>query len=212
MIPRSVLVVATASLFLTSCASTLAPLVAPDVDTDAAALRAGDYEIDPDHAALIFRVDHLGFSDFVGRFEKFDAVLDFDPDNPEAARIEAIIDIGSLDIANDEFAGTLKGGQWLNAANFPEARFVSRSMEITGEKSGIVTGDLTLGGVTAPVQLTVTFNGGARDPLRSGAYVVGFSAAGSFDRTEFGIDRFSGIVGDEISIEIEAEFIRRAAR
>ncbi len=192
-----------------SCASTLAPLVAPDVDTGAAALRAGEYELDPEHAALIFRVDHLGFSDFVGRFETFNAVLDFDPDAPEAASVEAIIEVGSLDIANDAFAETLKSDQWLGAGSSPTARFVSRSLDITGEKSGIVTGDLTLRGVTAPVSLAVTFNGGARDRLRGGAYVVGFSARGAFDRTDFGIDRFSGIVGDEIAIEIEAEFIRR---
>lgn len=201
--------VAAACVFAASCASTLAPLVAPQVNTDATALREGAYELDPDHAALIFRVDHLGFSDFVGRFEIFDAVLDFDPENPQVARIEAIIDVGSLDIANDEFAETLTSGQWLDAANFPQARFLSTGMEITGASTGLVTGELTLHGVTAPMQLAVTFNGGSRDRLRGGAYIVGFSAKGAFDRTAFGVDRFSGVVGDMISIEIEAEFIRR---
>jgi len=201
--------VAAAFVFAPSCASTLAPLVAPQVITEASALREGAYQLDPDHAALIFRVDHLGFSDFIGRFEIFDAVLDFDPDDPQAARIDAIIEIGSLDIANDAFAETLTSGQWLDAARFPQARFLSTGMEITGASSGIVTGEFTLHGVTAPMELAVTFNGGARDRLRGGAYVVGFSATGEFDRTEFGVDRFSGVVGDMVSIEIEAEFIRR---
>lgn len=199
------------SLFLLgACASTLAPLVAPKVDTDRSALEEGAYGLDPDHAALIFHVDHLGFSEFVGRFDRFDAALDFDPENPQAARIEAVIDITSLDVANDEFAETLKSPQWFDAPRFPEARFVSTAIEITGENTGVMTGDLTLRGETAPVALNVTFNGGARDRLRRGAYVVGFSATGAFDRKAFGVDRFSGVVGDQVSIEIEAEFIRRA--
>ena len=199
-------------LFLVgACASTLAPLVAPNVVTDASALEEGAYSLDPDHAALTFRVDHLGFSDYVGRFERFDVVLDFDPENPEAAQVEAVIDMTSLNVANDEFAETLRGPQWFDAARFPEARFVSTAIEITGENTGVMSGNLTLRGETAPAALNVTFNGGARDRLRRGAYVVGFSATGAFDRRTFGVDRFSGIVGDEVSIEIEAEFIRRDA-
>ena len=199
------------SLFLiAACASTLAQLAAPKVDTDRSALEEGAYELDPDHAALIFRVDHLGFSEFIGRFERFDAGLDFDPEKPQAARINAVIDMTSLDVGNDEFAETLKGAQWFDAPRFPEARFISTAIEITGENAGTMTGDLTLRGETAPVTLSVTFNGGARDRLRRGAYVVGFSATGAFDRNAFGVDRFSGVVGDQVSIEIEAEFIRRA--
>lgn len=211
MIKVKAAAIAAACVFAPSCASTLAPLVAPQVNTEASALRDGAYQLDHDHAALIFRVDHLGFSDFIGRFESFDATLDFDPDDPQAARIDAIIDVASLDIANDAFADTLISGQWLDADKFPQARFVSTGMEITGPSSGIVTGAFTLHGVTAPMQLAVTFNGGARDRLRGGAYVVGFSATGGFDRTVFGVDRFSGVVGDRVSIEIEAEFIRRNA-
>ena len=198
------------TLFLMSaCASTLAPLVAPNVDTDANALEEGAYRLDRDHAALTFRVDHLGFSDYVGRFERFDATLDFDPEQPEAARVEAIIQMTSLDVANDEFAETLKGPQWFHTARYPEALFVSTAIEITGDNTGIMTGDLTLRGKTAPVSLNVVFNGGARDRLRRGAYIVGFSAVGAFDRTVFDVDRFSGVVGDEVTIAIEAEFMRR---
>jgi len=69
-------------------------------------------------------------------------------------------------------------------------------------------GDLTLKGVTAPITLDVTFNGGGNDLLRGG-YIVGFSAQGAFNRTTFGVDRFAGIVANDVTIEIEAEFIRR---
>lgn len=198
------LAAAVGALSLSACAS----LIAPHVETGAVALRPGAYAVDPNHAALIFKVEHMGFSHFVGRFERFDATLDFDEANPAAARLEASVDMTSLDVANDEFATTLTGQNWFDANAYPQAVFRSTSIETTGENTGRVTGDLTLHGVTAPVTLDVTFNGGGRDILR-GAYVVGFSAHGTIDRTAFGVDRFSGIVGDQVDIEIEAEFLRK---
>lgn len=207
MMNRAILV-GMAAIGATGCASALAPVLKPNVATEAAALRDGAYRLDPEHAALHFRINHLGFSDFIGRFETFDVSLDFDADNPGAARIDAAIDMRSLDIANDEFAATLMGPQWFDAGRFPEARFQSTSIEITGDNTGRAHGDLTLKGVTAPVTLYIEFNGGGNDRLR-GAYVVGFSVHGRINRSTFGVDRFSGLIGDEVEIEIEAEFLRR---
>lgn len=195
-------------LFLIIVASTLsacASLVTPHVATGSEALRAGAYRLDPRHASLVFKINHMGFSDYVGRFERFDASLDFDEADPAAARVDATIDMTSLDVAYDEFAATLTGPNWFDAARFPQAVFHSTSIAATGDNTGTMTGDLTLHGVTRPVTLDVTFNGGGQDLLR-GAYVVGFSAHGAINRDDFGVDRFDGIVSDEVKIEIEAEF------
>ncbi|GJL91121.1 YceI family protein [Hyphococcus sp.] len=202
------LLIITSWLFVSGCASALAPLVKPDVEQGAAALRSGAYELDTDHAALLFQVNHLGFSEFAGRFDRFNVSLDFDDQNPEAANIDAMIDMTSLDVANDAFAETLMGPQWFDAAAFPQARFTSTAITVTGENNGILNGNLTLHGVTAPVTLDVAFNGGARDRLRN-AYVTGFSARGVISRAAFGVDRFSTLVGDEVKIEIQAEFKKR---
>ncbi|MFQ5563686.1 MAG: YceI family protein [Parvularculaceae bacterium] len=201
---RAKVAAALSTLSLTACVS----LITPHVETGAVALKPGEYALDPDHAALLFRVEHMGFSYFIGRFEHFEASLDFDEADPTAARVEAIIDMTSLDVANDEFAATLTGPNWFNASAYRQAVFRSTSIETTGENTGRVTGELTVHGVTAPVALNVVFNGGGRDILR-GAYVVGFSAHGTFDRATFGVDRFSGVVGDQVEIEIEAEFLRK---
>lgn len=187
-----------------SCASLVAPKVAPEP----AALKAGAYSLDQKHASLLFKINHLGYSTYVGRFETLDATLDFDATNVSAAHVEAKIDIASLDVANDEFAETLTGPSWFDASAFPEAVFKSTQIEKTGETTGRMTGDLTLHGVTQPVTLDVAFNGAAQDVLRGG-YVVGFSAKGSFSRKAFGVDRFEGIVGDDVAIEIETEFVKR---
>ena len=193
-----------AALFSVSCAS----LVTPSPQASREALRAGAYSLDQAHASVLFKIDHLGFSTYIGRFEGLEASLDFDAEDPGSARLEAIVDMGSLDIANDDFAETLKGPDWFDAAAHPQAIFRSRSIAVTGENAGRMEGDLTLKGVTAPVTLDIVFNGGARDLIR-GAYVVGFSARGVIDRTAFGVDAFSGVIANEVALEIEAEFLRQ---
>lgn len=195
-------------LVLAGCQSLIAAVARPDVTTARVELEGGAFRLDPTHAAVIFRINHLGYADYIGRFEMLDASLDFDPERPEASSLTATIEIASLDIANDDFAATLIGPDWFDAEAHPQAVFRSTAIEVTGENTGRITGDLTLKGVTAPVMLDVTFNGGGDDRLR-GAYVVGFSAKGEFDRTDFGVDRFSGLITDMVRIEIEAEFLRQ---
>ena len=196
-----------ALLMLAGC-NTLASTFAPDATAERAALKTGEYGLDATHTAVTFKINHLGFSNYVGRFEAVDASLDFDAANPAEASLEAIIDVTSLDIANDEFAATLIGPGWFNSAEHPDAVFRSTSIDVTGETSGKVTGDLTLKGVTKPVTLNVVFNGGDNDPLRGG-YAIGFSATGSFNRSDFGITKYLGPVSDEVKIDIEAEFVRK---
>lgn len=196
-----------AFLMLVGC-NTLASTFAPDATAERAALKTGEYSLDAKHTAVTFKINHLGFSNYVGRFEAVDASLDFDAANPAEASLEAIIDVTSLDIANDEFAATLIGPGWFNSAEHPDAVFRSTSIDVTGETSGKVTGDLTLKGVTKPVTLNVVFNGGDNDPLRGG-YAIGFSATGSFNRSDFGITKYLGPVSDEVKIDIEAEFVRK---
>ncbi|NWG91503.1 MAG: YceI family protein [Parvularculaceae bacterium] len=195
-------------LILSLASAACASIIAPKVASEPAALKPGAYALDPHHAAVLFKVNHLGYANYVGRFEKLEATLDFDAADPELSHVEARIDIASLDVGNDEFAATLAGPDWLDAGRFPEAVFRSTRIETIAGNAGRMIGDLTLHGVTSPVAFDVTFNGGAADFLRGG-YVVGFSAKGEFSRKAFGVDRFDSVVGDKVVIEIEAEFVRR---
>ena len=198
---------AAALLALPAC-NTLAAAVSPKAKTERAALRTGTYALDNLHTAVTFKIGHLGFSNYVGRFELAQASLDFDAENPAAAQLEAIIEIASLDVANDEFAETLTGSSWFDAEAHPQAIFRSTGITITGDTTGTVTGDFTLKGTTKPVTLDVIFNGGDNDSLRGG-YAIGFSATGSINRSEFGLTRFVGPISDEVVIDIEAEFLRK---
>jgi polyisoprenoid-binding protein YceI len=170
-------------------------------------LPAGAYRLDPEHASLLIKIDHLGFSTLVGRFDRFEASLDFDPGNPASSRLSAEIDPASIDFNLPMFEEQLRGSDWFEVARFPDARFISREVVVTGEKTGRVTGDLSLHGVTQPVTLDVTFNG-AGDSLVTGHYTLGFGATGTLTRSAFGLGAYAPAVGDEVALEIHAEFQR----
>lgn len=175
---------------------------------------AGSYALDRAHASLLFRVDHIGFSKYTGRFTDFDARLDFDPANPARMALTATVDPRSLTLDNPPpgFEAELRGVNWLDAGRFPEMTFRSTAVQLTAPNAARVTGDFTLHGVTRPVTLDVTFNGGyAGHPMDPRAR-VGFSAKGVLKRTEFGIAY--GVpapgtkmgVSDDVDIILEAEF------
>jgi polyisoprenoid-binding protein YceI len=194
--------------------ATSAPAAAPAAPID---VPAGDYTLDKSHASLIFRVDHLGFSNYTARFKKFDAKLSFDPANLASSSVTATVDARSLetdfpDPTKVDFNAQLQNEQWLDTKKFPEMTFKSTSVEETGPNKVRITGDFTLRGVTKPVVLDATFNGGYRGHPMDPNARIGFSAQGTLKRSDFGIDY--GIpapgtkmgVGDEVQIVIETEF------
>ena len=191
-----------------------APAAAAPAAPAAPQVPAGDYKLDPAHASLTFKVNHLGFSHYTARFSTFDASLKFDPAHPEASSVEATIDPKSLTLNAPPagFKDELTGKAWFDAAQYPAITFRSTKVEVTGANTAKITGDFTLHGVTKPVVLDATFNGGyagfAMDPHAR----IGFSAHGVFKRSEFGMG--FGVpapgqtmgVSDEVDVQIEAEF------
>ena len=193
-----------------ACATTLVScdrLLTPDFNTEVAELRSGAYTLDTDHAALLFKINHLGFSTFIGRFTEFDATLDFDPENIEASSAEVIVDMSSIDVNLPEFEEELRGENWLNVEAYPQAIYRTTSLvEEIDENSFVFAGDLTFHGTTAPVNLRVDFNGGGRNFLTR-SYTLGFEGSATFLRSDFGADRFTNFgIGDEIELEIHVEF------
>ncbi len=203
--------VAAAMLMLAACAP---PAEAPAPAPVAHDAPAGEYVLDPSHADLSFRVNHIGFSKYTARFNAVDAVLQFDPAYPETMRVVATIEVRSLTLPAPPpgFTEEMLGPHWLDAAQFPQISFRSSDVERTGANTARVHGDLTLHGVAKPITLEATFNGGyAGHPLEPRAR-IGFSAHGSFKRADFGIalgvpaPRSTMGVGDEVEVIIEAEF------
>jgi len=182
-------------------------ILTPGFETSVQDLRAGAYTLDKDHASLNWKINHLGFSSYIGRFNDFDASLDFDPENIEASTLEVIVNTASLDVNNAAFAEDLRGSAWFNVETFPQAIFRTTSfVEATSDTTFVFRGDLTLLGTTAPVDLTVIFNGGGRNFLTR-RYTLGFSASSVFKRSEFGMNNLVPFgIGDDIELEIHVEF------
>jgi polyisoprenoid-binding protein YceI len=197
---------------------TLAALALTPESAFAADIPAGVYKLDKTHASLTFRVSHMGFSNYTARFKRFDATLNLDPAKPAAATLSATVDAASLetDFPTPEvvdFNAQLRGPEWLDAAKFPAMTYRSTRTELTGPATARISGELTLRGVTKPVTLNATFNGGY--PGMAGfdpAARIGFSAKGVLNRSDFGVAY--GIpppgsimgVSDAVEIIIEAEF------
>jgi len=176
---------------------------------------AGVYSIDKAHTSVTFRVSHLGFSRYTARFGTVDGKLKFDPAHPAAMTVEARIDPKSLQLGAPPagFHNQLMGKEFFDAVKFPAITFRSTRVQLTGPHAAKVTGNLTLHGVTKPVTLDVTYNGGyppnAMDP---GGARIGFSAHTVFKRSAFGMGY--GVpaagsnmgVGDDVDVAIETEF------
>lgn len=201
---RSTLLAAALALSLTACGSLLP---ANNQTTDAAELEAGAYKLDPEHSTILFKVSHLGFSTYVGRFNTAEGALRFDPEAPAESQLDVTIDTTSADTPSAELDDVLRGRDWFDTERFPTARFESTAITVSGDNTGTVTGNLTLRGVTKPVMLAVTFRGGAYN-LLTGAFTLGFEASGALKRTEFGMGSLVPAIGNEVTLEIHAEFQR----
>ena len=191
-------------LLLSGCAS----IVRPNYETEIIKLRSGAYELDPAHSFLIFKVNHLGLSTYVGRFNTLSATLDFDPQKIEQTQLDSVVAMNSIDVNDSELEERLQGGDWFNVAKYPEARFDTASVEAGTDGTFLFTGNMTFRGITKPVVLTARFNGGA-DNLLTRRYTLGFTATGTMKRSDFGMDAFDSLVGDDVELEIYAEFLRK---
>ncbi|CAO3455974.1 Protein yceI precursor [Azospirillum argentinense] len=165
------------------------------------------YKLDPAHTAVVFIVDHLGFSKAVGSFNTVAGELAFDKDAADKSSLSVTIDTASIDTNHAKRDEHLKSPDFFNAKEFPKMTFKSTKIETTGDKTGKLHGDLTLLGVTKPVVLDVTFNKDGVSPA-SKQETVGFSARGTIKRSDFGMKYGVPNIGDDIQIIIESEAVK----
>ncbi len=163
------------------------------------------------HMTVHFSIDHGGLSLTRGTFRELSGELILDPSKPEAAQLSIKINATSFDTAHYVRDNAVRA-VFLKALKNPSITFKSTKIVKTGDKTGKVTGDLTMIGVTKPVTLDVTFNKAAKRP--SGEDYYGFSATASINRLDWGINAYSSksppaVTGEVIDIEIAAEFVRQ---
>ncbi len=208
---------AVAALTLAACnppAETPASTEAPPVEVNAP---SGEYALDPHHSTVTIRAQHFGLAHYTLRFNNVSGTLNFNAENPAQSTIQATVDVTSLDTPYSgarDFDAELQNSSWLDSASFATATFASTGVEQTGPNTARVTGDLTLKGQTHPLTLDVTYAGShSPHPMGMQTSSIGFSARGTIQRSQFGINELipragNDGVSDAVEIIIEAEFTR----
>lgn len=173
--------------------------------TDLTKVPSGKYLVDPSHTSVTFYVSHLGLSPFASRFDKIGGEMTFDSEQPEKSKLQITLDPASINTNSAELDEKLRADDGLNPKKYPTMTFVSTKIERTGPTTGLITGDFTMMGVTKPVTLDVVFVGAGIHPF-SKKQAMGFSATGKLLRSDFGFTKWAPLVGDEIKMQISAEF------
>ena len=186
---------------IASAAAVAAGLLAFAASAQAAPVK---YEFDKAHTQITFFVNHLGFSNSSGRFQDFDGHFMYDAANPADSSVEVAIDAASIFMGTKPWDDHLKNADFLNVEKFPKITFKSTKIDVTGEKTANITGDLTILGVTKPVVLAATLNNAGKHPM-NGKDHAGFSATTTIKRSEFGMNYGLPNVGDDVSVRIEVE-------
>ena len=184
----------------------LAACATPAVVTPTAA-PAGNYKLDPTHASVHWSLSHAGLSNYTARFDDISGALNFNPESPENSTVDIRIDPKSVNTGLPKFDEEIAtSGNYFDADTYPEIRFVSTGIKLTGEATGLISGDLTLKGVTKPVTLDVTFNGAGKSFGNPGK-TLGFSATTKFLRSDYNMGHLVSFgIGDEVTLRIETEF------
>jgi polyisoprenoid-binding protein YceI len=164
--------------------------------------RADDYTVDPAHSAAVFRVSHLGLSWSYGRFGDVSGSFAIDAQNPSGTLFTLMAQVGSIDTGNAKRNEHLKSPDFFDAAQYPTVSFKSTSVRpVNGGYE--VEGDLTLHGVTKPI--TLNLKGGRTAEFPRGVQRTGYVTEFSIKRSDFGMDKMVGAVGDKITVEFSFE-------
>ena len=169
-----------------------------------AAGAAERYRLDKPHTQILFAVSHLGLSTSYGKFMDYDGGFTLDRGNLSRSKVDVTVHMASVDMGDRAWDDAVKGRDFFDVAQYPDMRFVSTGVRRTGDNAAVVTGNLTLRGVTRPVTLDVTLNKTGRHPFMD-KYMAGFSAAGVLRRSDFGMGHGVPFVGDEVKLILEVE-------
>lgn len=172
-------------------------------------LFAADYVIDTKgaHAFIQFKIQHLGYSWLLGRFNEFSGSFSYDEKNPSAAKITVDINPASIDSNHAERDKHLRGEGFLEVDKYPEAKFVSTSFEEKGDGKAVLKGHLTLHGVTKEITIEVNHIGAGKDPW--GGYRRGFEGSTTLVLKDFGIQRDLGPASQAVDMYLSIEGIRQ---
>src|SRR5580704_17050402 len=170
--------------------------------------------LDPTHSILEFKIRHLMISNVSGAFKNFKAEVKTNESDFSSAHINLTAEMQSVDTNNEQRDAHLRASDFFEVEHFPELKFKSTRIEKLNSDNFALFGDLTLKGITKPVELQVEYNGLVKDPW--GGERAGFQITGKINRSEWGIN-FNGVLetggvvlSDEVKISSELQLVKQA--
>jgi polyisoprenoid-binding protein YceI len=174
------------------------------------AMGAETYQLEKTHVDLLFSINHAGFTEKHGSFRELDATLRYDAQQPENSQVNVTVKMGSVDTGFPARDTDLRSDKFLDVAKYPEMHFVSTKVTRDADQTLRIDGELTLHGITKPLTLHAKLNKAAPNPFDKRP-TLGFSATGSLRRSDFGISTYLPMIGDVVTLTIDAEFNRPAS-
>lgn len=165
---------------------------------------ATPYTLDASHSQIVFSYDHLGYSRTTGMFSGFEGTIMFDEADPSASSVEVSFPAESLITGWPAREGHFLSDDFFGAEANPVVSFTSTAIEVTGDNTGVITGDLTINGITQSVALDAKLNQASNHPMQEKPW-VGFDATTTLLRSDFDMGNFAPFVGDEVDIYISIE-------
>lgn len=164
------------------------------------------YKVDPTHSFVTFSISHLGYSFLQGRFNDVTGNFTYDAAKPSANVIAVDVKTASIDTNHAERDKHLRGKDFLETDKYPTASFKSTGFQARGD-SGVLSGDLTLHGVTKPIKVDVTFVGAGKDPW--GGYRRGYTGKTQIKRSDWGMDYDLGPAAETMELLFVIEGVRQ---
>jgi polyisoprenoid-binding protein YceI len=170
----------------------------------------GTWKFDPMHLQVEFSAKHLGMMTVRGNFTEVNATGELYPDQPERSKVDVTITSASIRTHNEQRDNDLRASYFLEVDKYPTMTFKSTKIETKGKDKGVMTGDLTIKGVTKPVSLNVVKYGEFNDPAMG--HRIAFAAETKINRQDYGM-KFDAVldgkfvVSHDIQINIEGELL-----
>ncbi|MGR3759642.1 YceI family protein [Roseobacteraceae bacterium NS-SX3] len=170
----------------------------------AAAAAPEKYVLDPGHSQVLFSYNHLGYSTSYGMFSGFEGEIMFDQEDPANSTVSVSMPAKSMLTGWEARHKHFMSNDFFGDSSEEMVTFQSTSIEVTGEDTAKITGDLTLNGVTKPVVLDAKLNQASEHPMEGKPW-AGFDATTTLVRSEFELGKFAPFVSDDVEVKISVE-------
>lgn len=165
------------------------------------------YTLDASHSQVLFSYNHLGYSTTYGMFSGFEGEIAFDQEDPAASTVTVSFPVMSMMTGWEERFTHFMSADFFGATAEDMVTFTSTAIEVTGETTALITGDLTMNDVTKSVVLDAKLNQASNHPMQEKPW-LGFDATTDVLRSDFNVGSFAPFISDEVKIMISIEAMK----